>query len=72
MDIQQKLRSVGRILMNMQKLWNLITSSGANPAGEIKKEQSWYKTHAEVHGESINGFVNRAIDETIVRDEAGK
>ncbi|MBQ7504499.1 MAG: hypothetical protein IJT79_04205 [Ruminococcus sp.] len=26
------------------------------------------KAHAESKGESINGFVNRAIDETIERD----
>lgn len=26
------------------------------------------KAHAEAHGESLNGFVNRAIDETIDRD----
>ena len=26
------------------------------------------KTHAEQHGESLNGFINRAIDETIERD----
>lgn len=27
-----------------------------------------YKAHAEQHGESLNGFVNRAIKETIERD----
>ena len=26
--------------------------------------------HAESHGESINGFVNRAIDETMERDNS--
>ena len=26
------------------------------------------KTHAETHGESVNAFVNRAIDETMERD----
>ena len=26
------------------------------------------RAHAEAHGESLNGFVNRAIDETIERD----
>lgn len=30
------------------------------------------KVHAEEHGESVNGFINRAIDETIERDEAKK
>lgn len=28
------------------------------------------QAHAESHGESINGFVNRAIDETMERDNA--
>lgn len=27
------------------------------------------KAHAESNGESINGFVNRAIDETMERDK---
>lgn len=26
------------------------------------------KAHAEAHGESLNGFINRAIDETMARD----
>ncbi len=32
-----------------------------------KKEQ--IKFHAEMQGESLNAFINRAIDETIERDE---
>lgn len=28
------------------------------------------QAHAESHGESINGFVNRAIDETMERDNS--
>ena len=28
------------------------------------------KAHAENNGESLNGFVNRAIDETMERDKA--
>lgn len=31
-----------------------------------KKEQ--IKAHAEARGESVNGFINRAIDEAIERD----
>ena len=27
------------------------------------------KSHAERHSESVNGFINRAIDETIERDK---
>ena len=30
------------------------------------------KAHAEARGESINGFVSRAIDETIERDKGTK
>lgn len=26
------------------------------------------KAHAEAHGESVNGFIGRAIDETMERD----
>lgn len=29
------------------------------------------KAHAEAHGESVNGFITRAIDETIERDTEG-
>ena len=29
------------------------------------------KTHAEGQGESVNGFINRAIDETMERDKEG-
>ena len=29
------------------------------------------KAHAEAQGESVNGFINRAIDETMARDAAG-
>ena len=28
------------------------------------------QAHAEAHSESVNGFINRAIDETIERDES--
>lgn len=34
-----------------------------------KGQREIIKTHAEEHGESINGFVNRAIDETMQRDK---
>lgn len=27
------------------------------------------QAHAEAHGQSVNGFINRAIDETIERDK---
>lgn len=40
---------------------NLITPKG-------KKEQ--IKANADSHGESVNSFINRAIDETIARDNA--
>lgn len=33
-----------------------------------KKEQ--IRSHAESLGESLNGFVNRAIDETMERDQS--
>lgn len=44
---------------------NLDRISVAMPKG--KKEI--IKTHAEARGESVNGFINRAIDEALERDE---
>ena len=36
---------------------------------QVKKGQKEViKAHAEQHGESLNGFINRAIKETIERD----
>ena len=34
-----------------------------------KGKKDIIKQHAEQHGESLNGFINRAIDETIERDK---
>jgi len=33
-----------------------------------KGQKDTIKAHAEAHGESVNGFINRAIAETIERD----
>lgn len=33
-----------------------------------KGKKDEIKSHAEQHGESLNSFINRAIDETIKRD----
>ncbi len=33
-----------------------------------KGEKDKIKAHAEKQGESLNGFINRAIDETMERD----
>lgn len=35
-----------------------------------KGQKEVIKTHAEAHSESVNGFINRAIDETMARDKA--
>lgn len=36
---------------------------------QVKKgRREVIRAHAEAHGESVNGFVNRAIDETMKRD----
>ena len=34
----------------------------------IKGRRQIIKAHAEAHGESVNGFIGRAIDETMERD----
>ena len=36
-----------------------------------KGEKDLIQAHAEAHGESTNGFINRAITETMERDKAG-
>lgn len=36
-----------------------------------KGKKAKMKNHAENQGESLNGFVNRAINETMERDETG-
>lgn len=35
-----------------------------------KGKKEIIQTHAEAHSESVNGFINRAIDEAIERDES--
>lgn len=35
-----------------------------------KREKDLIQAHAEAHGESTNGFINRAISETMERDKA--
>ncbi len=38
---------------------------------QVKKgRRDELRMHAEQHGESLNGFINRAIEETIQRDNA--
>jgi len=37
-----------------------------------KGKKADLQTHAKSKGESLNGFVNRAIDETVERDKAQK
>lgn len=34
-----------------------------------KGKKETIKTHAEAQGQSVNGFINRAIDETMERDK---
>lgn len=35
-----------------------------------KGQKDVIKAHAEAHSESVNGFINRAIEETMERDNA--
>lgn len=37
-----------------------------------KGKKDIIKAHAESRGESVNSFINRAVDETIERDGEGK
>ena len=45
---------------------NLDRVSVAMPKGK----KDIIKAHAEAHSESVNGFINRAIDEAIEHDES--
>jgi len=62
-----------------------VTVSKAQKAATAKYEAKTYdkvlvrmpkgrkeiiQAHAEAHSESVNGFINRAIDEAIERDES--
>lgn len=38
----------------------------------LKGQKDVIKTHADSRGESVNGFIQRAIDETIIRDNQTK
>ena len=46
---------------------NLDRISIAVPKGQ----KDAIKAHAEAHSESVNGFINRAIEETMERDREG-
>lgn len=37
-----------------------------------KGQKDVAKAHAEAQGESLNAFINRAINETMERDSSGK
>lgn len=37
----------------------------------MKGQKDIIKAHAEERGESVNGFINRAIEETMERDKEG-
>ena len=47
---------------------NLDRISVALPKGDKDR----IKTHAQATGESVNGFINRAISETMERDNAAQ
>lgn len=40
------------------------------PLDVPKQTYEQIKTHAEAHSESVNGFIKRAIGETMERDQA--
>lgn len=39
------------------------------PLDVQKEKYDIIKNHAEQHGESVNGFIKRAIEETMIRDQ---
>ena len=40
------------------------------PLDVTKEKYSEIKTHSEKNGETVNGFIKRAIDETIEREKS--
>lgn len=56
-----QMRAVNRYMANNYDRINLTVPKG---------EKDTIKTHAESRGESVNGFINRAISETMSRDKA--
>lgn len=53
-------KAVNKYMKNNYDRVNLVLSKG-------KKES--LQAHAQEKGESLNGFINRAIDETVERDK---
>jgi hypothetical protein len=41
------------------------------PLDVQKEHYEAIKTHAETHGETVNGFIKRAINETMEREREG-
>ena len=47
---------------------NLTVPKGRKKAIQAHGQKERLQAHAEAHGESVNGFINRAITETMERD----
>jgi len=65
MDEQPKVSRAQQKAVNKYVKNNYDRVNVTMPKG--KREE--IKAHAETKGESVNGFINRAIDETIERDK---
>ena len=65
MDEQPKVSRAQQKAVNKYVKNNYDRVNVTMPKG--KREE--IKAHAETNGESVNGFINRAIDETIERDK---
>lgn len=50
--------------------WNAKAYDRINLTVE-KGKKDLIKAHADARGESVNGFINRAIEETMDRDKEG-
>ena len=51
-----------------QKAVNKYMSENYDRITVPKGQKEIIKAHAEAHSESVNGFINRAIEETMERD----
>ena len=68
MYLQVDFDMVYNIFTKVKGVWYARRNSSAKMTAEQREE---VQAHAEAHGESTNGFINRAISETMERDKAG-
>ena len=62
--------SINRYMAKAYDRISLIVPKGKKDIRMDAEKREIIQAHAEAHSESVNGFINRAIDEAIERDES--